>query len=98
MLDTLDTLEPKWLRCDNQLKSINMLTIIGHRFDHQSGLDDNPGGNSTTFLNGTAIRVYFIMFSKIIENSKYSKLFTTTVISKKHMSVKENACGKPETP
>ena len=48
----------------------DMLTNIGHRVGHQSGLDERSGRSSTTFLYGTAFRVYF-MFSKIGRSSTY---------------------------
>ena len=39
-----------------------ILTIIGHRFGHQSGLDESSRRDSTTLRHGIAFRVYF-MFS-----------------------------------
>ena len=42
----------------------NMLANVGHRVGHQTGLDENSGRNSTTFLNGFAFRGYLV-FSKI---------------------------------
>ena len=35
-----------------------ILTLLGHRFGHQLGLDESSGRNSTTFLHGIAFRVY----------------------------------------
>ena len=46
-----------------------MLTNIGYRFVHQSGLDESSGRKSTTFLHGFAFRVY-LMFSEIGKNTK----------------------------
>ena len=46
-----------------------LLTSIGHRFGHQSGLDESSGRNSTTCLHGIAFRVYLV-FSKIDKNTK----------------------------
>ena len=48
----------------------NTLTVIGHRFRHQSGLDESSGGTSTTSLHESAFRVY-LMFSKIGKNTQY---------------------------
>ena len=39
----------------------NILTNIGHRSGHQSGLDESSGRNPTTFLYGVAFRVYFVL-------------------------------------
>ena len=35
----------------------DILTTIGHRFGHQSGLDESSGQVSTIFRHGIAIRV-----------------------------------------
>ena len=40
----------------------NILTIIEHRFGHQSGLDESSGRFFSVFLHGIALRVY-LMFS-----------------------------------
>ena len=48
----------------------NILTIIGHRFGRQSGLDESSGRNSTIVLYGIAFRVSFV-FSKIREHIEY---------------------------
>ena len=53
----------------------NILTIIGHRFGHQSGLDESSGGKFTTFLHGIGFRVYLV-FSKIDTNTAYLLIFT----------------------
>ena len=50
----------------------NILTTIGHRFGHQSGLDESAGLNSTTFLYGTAFRVYLV-FSQISKTQDIDK-------------------------
>ena len=38
----------------------NLLTIIGHCFGHQSGIDESSGRSSTIFLSGIAFRVYLL--------------------------------------
>ena len=48
----------------------NILTIIGHRFGHQSGPDESSGRHSTIFLNGIAFCGYLV-FPKIIKNTRY---------------------------
>ena len=48
----------------------NILTNIGHRFVHQSGLEQSSGRNSTFFRLRIAFRVY-LMFSEIGKNTKY---------------------------
>ena len=40
----------------------NVLTNIGHRLGHQSGLDESSGRISTTFLYGIEFRVHFVCF------------------------------------
>ena len=60
-----------------------ILTNIGHRFVHQSGLDESSGGFTTTFRHGIAFRVYF-MFSKIGKNHKYYKMLTKHMICDKN--------------
>ena len=42
----------------------NIFANVGHRFGHQSGLDESSGRKSTTFRLRIAFRVY-LMFSKI---------------------------------
>ena len=73
----------------------NILINIGHRFVHQSGLDQSSGRNSTIFRLRIALRVY-LMFSQIGKNTKYLLKHT---FFKRRMSTKtKNTCGKPETP
>ena len=48
----------------------NILTNIGHRFGHQSGLYESSGLNSTSFLFGFALHVYLV-FSQIGKNITY---------------------------
>ena len=48
----------------------NMLTIIAHRFGHQSGSHEGWGRHSTTFLYGTAFCVCCVL-SQTGRNSKY---------------------------
>ena len=55
-----------------------MLTIAGHRFGHQSGLDENSGRKSTTCLHGIASRAYFT-------STKYLQLFTKDALFQKGM-------------
>ena len=47
----------------------NIMTNIGHRFHHQSGLDESSGRNSITCLHGIVFRVC-LKFSKIRKNPK----------------------------
>ena len=53
----------------------NVLTIIGHRFGHRSGVYQSSGRNPTIFLYGIAFRVYLVI-SKIRE--KYCKSTSIT--------------------
>ena len=46
------------------MKIHNLLTNIGHRLGHQSGLDESSRRTSTVFLYGIAFHVY-VVFSKI---------------------------------
>ena len=59
---------------------IPIYIYIGHRFVHQSGLDESSGQKSTTFRYRTAFRVY-LMFSQIGKNTKYWQIFAKIVIS-----------------
>ena len=43
-----------------------MITTIGHRFGHQSGLDEGSGQTSAAILNVFVFRVY-LFFSTIIK-------------------------------
>ena len=52
-----------------------ILTNIGHRFVHQSGLDESPGQKSTICLHRIAFRVY-LLFSRMGKNRKYYKRLT----------------------
>ena len=47
----------------------NIFTILGLRFDHQSGLDDSSGRNWTSFPYGIQFRVY-LMFHKQVTAQK----------------------------
>ena len=47
-----------------------ILTNIGHRSVHQSGLDESSGRNPTIIRDGVAFRVYF-MFSQIGKGTTY---------------------------
>ena len=62
----------------------NILTIIGHRFVHQSGLDQSSGRISAFVRLRIAFRVY-LMFSQIDKNTKYCQILTKTGIFKKGM-------------
>ena len=55
----------------------NILTNIGHRFVHLSGLDESSGQKSTLFRHRIAFRVY-LMFSKIDKNTTYWQILTTS--------------------
>ena len=59
----------------------NILTTIGHRSGHPSGLDESSRRNSTTFLFGIAFRVYLV-FSHIHRNTGDYQILTETVISR----------------
>ena len=48
----------------------NVLSNVGHRFGHQLGLDESSGRNYTTFLFGSAFRIYS-MFVEISENANH---------------------------
>ena len=61
----------------------NILTNIGHRFGHQSGLYESSAQNSAAILIAYSFRVY-LLFSKICINCKYHK--------KKHGFVKKRTC------
>ena len=60
----------------------NILTNIGHRFGHQSGLDESSRRNSTASLHEAALCVYLV-FPKIGKNTKRYKILTKTVIPMK---------------
>ena len=77
----------------------NILTITGHRFGHQTRLDESSGRNAIIFLCEIAVRVYLV-FSKIGETLhihkyvlKHNCLNKACQFSEKNRS----ACGKPET-
>ena len=79
-----------------------MLTNIGHRVGHQSGLDESSRQNSIILRDGFAIRVYFV-FSKIGKHThtllKSMILSNTDIFNKKiAISPSENPCGKPAQP
>ena len=77
----------------------NVLTIIGYRFGHQSGLDESSGRNLNIFPHGFALLVYFV-FSKIGKTHKTLQILTKAdMFQKGVLFFKEtSACGKPETP
>ena len=57
----------------------NMLTIVGHRFGHQSGIDVSSERISTTFRHAIALRIHLV-FSEIgktasIDNYYQEQLF-----------------------
>ena len=58
----------------------NISTIVGHRFGHQSGVDDSSGRNSITILHGIAFHIY-LMFSKIGNIRQYNTVLYYTVIN-----------------
>ena len=61
-----------------------ILTNIGHRVGHQSGLYESSGRNSTIFLHGIAFRVYLV-FSKIGKHSTHWQTLPKTYIYQKGM-------------
>ena len=76
------------------------LTICGHLFGHQSGLDESSGQNSAAFLNASAFRVY-VMFSKVCTNTTYWQLLSQTTAPNKtsRLSQKQTeTCGTPVQP
>ena len=77
----------------------DVLTISGHRFGHQSGIDESSRRNPITCLHRIAFRVY-LMFSKLAYNKWSQHILTKTDLFQKGMSNNEikNACAKPETP
>ena len=64
------------------------LTIIGHRFGHQSGLDKSSGRNSTVCLHGIVSRIY-LMFSQI------AKTQVITEYEQKQTNKSKKACRFP---
>ena len=66
----------------------NVLTNIGHRFVHQSGLDQSSGRNSAMFRLRIAFRVY-LMFSQIDKNTKYCQICQKHTFKQKGMSKKK---------
>ena len=78
---------------------LNILTITGHRFGHQSGLDESSGRNSTAFMHGLAFRIYLV-FSPKAKNTKYQHILPQTSLFQKGMSYKnkKDVCDKTETP
>ena len=62
----------------------NILTIVGYRFGHPSGLDESSGWNSTAFLHGVEFRVYLLL-SKIFKNMTHCQLLTETHLFEKGM-------------
>ena len=50
----------------------NVLPFIGHRFGHQSGLDEISGRISAISLYGIAVRLYLV-FSKIGKTQQIDK-------------------------
>ena len=64
---------PAWLHAIGNISIPNIvkiLTNIGHRFVHQSGLDESSGHKSTIFRHRIPFHVY-LMFSQIGKNAKY---------------------------
>ena len=53
----------------------SLLTITGHLYGHQSGLDERSGRNSTIFLHGVALHVYLV-FSQIGKHITYLQILT----------------------
>ena len=60
-------------RCSTNIHFFGkILTNIGHRFVHQSGLDENSGQTSTFVRQGIVFRVY-LMFSQIGKTQNIDK-------------------------
>ena len=52
----------------------NILIIIGHRFGHQSGLDETSGRFSTTILHGTAFPIDLVLNRKTNKHNHNKRL------------------------
>ena len=80
-------------------KYTNTSEDVGHRFGHQSGLDESSERISTTCLHGIAFRVY-LMMPKYVETMSIYKNIQNITFAPKHIFgfQKRSACGKPETP
>ena len=77
-----------------------ILTNIGHRLGHQSGLDESSGQHEfSRYLHGFAFRVY-VVFSKSGKNIRYSQMSTKTLKASEETKIvscfeEKTACGKP---
>ena len=60
----------------------NILTIVGHCFGHQSGLDESSGRNSTIFLYGITMHVY-LMFQKVTTHNDFWQMITKASLFEK---------------
>ena len=75
-----------------------ILSNIGHRVGHQSGLDASSGQKISTRLHGIPFRIYF-MFSKIGKVHILTNTYSHGSCTKRHIFFQEEgACGKPATP
>ena len=77
-----------------------ILTNIGHRFGHQSGLHESSGRDSTTFLYGIAFHVYvFVLFSNRWTHSTLTPIDQLGHLPPKQILFKnknknKNTCGQ----
>ena len=65
----------------------SILTVIGHRVGHQSGLDESSGRNSTIFLlelRSASIRCFL---RRVLKNNTTQQILTKDVIFEKGMSL-----------
>ena len=62
----------------------NIMTNIGRRVGHQSGLDVSSGRNSTTFVPGIVFRFYLV-FSKTGKTLHIDKYRLKRSFTKKHV-------------
>ena len=79
-------------RCPDMLNINDILSIIGYRFGHQSGLYKSSGRNSTTFGHRNVLRVYLV-FSEITKNIQYYNIY---VLSKAHLLEKGCVVSRPK--
>ena len=63
-----------------------MLTIIGYRFGHHSGLDESSGRNPTALLHEVAFRVCLLFSRRRRTNTKYLHILIETDLFQNGMS------------
>ena len=81
----------------------NVLTNIGHRFGHQSALDESSRRRPIILQNSFAFRVYLVIFNENVHKHKIPSQCMMSVkrqsLLKKGVSLfKRKACGKPVQP